>query len=456
MSASIGGIGVQKEWEEYSRNRQAVGEIDDAQKDIRSEFRLSRTGRNVVFLFLDRAMSSFFPTILESMPDLADQYEGFVYHPNTVSFGQHTLQGAPAMLGGYEYTPDAINARAEERLVDKHNEALLVLPRLFLDEGYSVTITDPPFSNFRWGADYSPFRQYPAMRVTQHSGKFAFRYQYEHQDVLRWDLSDESILIKKRLPAFSIFRTSFPVIRKLLYDKGQYFLNDTQQPTNYFINTYAQLYYLKELTEVVEAGNNYLNISNDTTHCPSFLQVPEYEPRSVLTDVSTPYDDKEDIQETDRMHYLVNVAALKRIGIWLDYLKEEGVYDNTKIIIVSDHGFELYSEPMKDLSDSRLKNAYVPLFITKDFDVRGDIRTDNTFMTNADAALFAVKDVIGNPVNPFTKNNLFDEAVKDVVNVYEAPWDPKEHSQNVFSLDLSRSYSIHDSIFIEENWSRLD
>ena len=35
-------------------------------------------------------------------------------------------------------------------------------------------------------------------------------------------------------------------------------------------------------------------------------------------------------------HYQVNMAAFLKLGEWFDYLRENGVYDNTRIIIVSD------------------------------------------------------------------------------------------------------------------------
>lgn len=35
------------------------------------------------------------------------------------------------------------------------------------------------------------------------------------------------------------------------------------------------------------------------------------------------------------------MAAMLRLGEWFDYLREEGVYDNTRIILVSDHGYRL-------------------------------------------------------------------------------------------------------------------
>ena len=49
------------------------------------------------------------------------------------------------MIWRYEYTPEAINARADEKLEKKHDEALQVMPRLFGEEGFAVTVCDLPY-----------------------------------------------------------------------------------------------------------------------------------------------------------------------------------------------------------------------------------------------------------------------------------------------------------------------
>ena len=89
---------------------------------------LSKKGKNVVVLMLDRAGGEFLPYFLNEKSELREQFDGFIYYPNTISFGAVTNIGAPALLGGYEYTPVEMNRRADEPLVSKHNEALKVMP----------------------------------------------------------------------------------------------------------------------------------------------------------------------------------------------------------------------------------------------------------------------------------------------------------------------------------------
>lgn len=461
LTAGVSGLvscsTIQSEYKEHKRSVIARNALFDEMSEIEPVFHLSREGKNVLFIFLDRAFSFYFPYIHDQFPEMEEQYKGFVYYPNTVSYGRNTLLGAPAMMGGYEYSPEAINARSSERLVDKHNESSLVLPKLFLDNGYSVTITDPPYSNYKWEGDYTPFEEYPEMDVTQHFGRFSLNYKNDFSDVLSWDEGYESTILKKRMPIFSLLKTTFPIVRRTLYERGGYFLAfGNSQNTEEFIDAYAQLYYLDQLTDFEAEGNTYTFISNDTPHQPMFLQAPNYEPQSVVTDKSTPLDDNPGMRAVDIHHYHANAASLRQVGKWLSYLQDAGVYDNTRIIIVGDHGYDLYSPHFEDFSADKYEYAtFNPLMLFKDFGATGRYVEDDSFMINADAALFAIQDLDIPTINPFTGNDMTDWVNKDEAILYTGQGDPANISGNVFSHKMFRRYTVHDSIFEESNWSYI-
>jgi YidC/Oxa1 family membrane protein insertase len=418
---------------------------------------LSKHEPNVVVLFLDRAISSYFPLILEQFPELKNSYSGFVFYPNTVSFGAHTITGAPPILGGYEYTPDAMNARSDEKLVDKHNEASLVLPTIFTEAGYSATVLDPPIPNYKWSDDFSAFEKVPEVKVMTTAGRYSEEYKAEFQEQLRADAPEISESIQKRLPMYSFLKAMIPVGRSILYDEGRYFrMMEKPRQNDAFIDYYAVLHYLPKLTTGMDTKGAYVFLANDTTHTPIYLESPVYEPRGYVTDNSTPLERGDGYHEMEQMHYHINAAAILKIADWLDYLKDEELYNNTKIIIVSDHGYELHTPLIENFKNSSaVLGFYNPLLIMKDFEAEGQISTSNEFMTTADVPLFAVKDIIENPVNPFSNENMTKHIQKDIVHVYETPYDPEKTIGTQFSFDPTKSFSIHDSIFEESNWTPL-
>lgn len=430
-------------------------EAEYALGDQEPIYHLSKDGKNVIVFFLDRAVGAYFPYILHDVPALNGQLKGFTYYPNTVSYAPDTLLGAPALMGGYEYTPRAINERTEQTLVEKHNESLLIMPRLFYEAGYKVTLSDPPWSNYKWSGDYSPFDPYPEMDVFSIEGKYTNRYLDEHFDELSEE--DISFQIKNNLPRFSLLRTAYPFLRNRLYDQGRYFsIVENENAMLPFLDMYASLYYLPELTDYEGDGNTFTFIDNEAPHRQIDLEVPSFEPKKNVDLVSAPIGNEQQLSRFDIQNYQVNAASLKRIGIWLEKLQRDGVYDNTRIILVADHGAWSFNPLFAEFENNRnIYGVYNPLLLVKDFNAAGSIETDYTFMTNADTPLIAIKDLEVSPINPFTGNNLFDIGRKDEVKVYFGDWAPRHHTTHTFVVDYNKSYTVKDDITIESNWAPL-
>ena len=147
---------------------------------------------------------------------------------------------------------------------------------------------------------------------------------------------------------------------------------------------------LPEMTLVQAEGvNTFLMKTCDLTHEPQFLQEPEYEPSEQIDNYQYDLDhpsrtaaDGREIQLTtdkQKMHYQVNMAAMILIGRWLDFLRQEGVYDNTRIILVADHGIALgYPETWSETAQEDTA-AFWPLLMVKDFDSRETFRLQRRF-----------------------------------------------------------------------------
>ena len=287
----------------------------------------------------------------------------------------------------------------------------------------------------------------------QHKGKFSAQYKEDFSDVLNSDKAYDSTIIKKRMPIFFFLKTTFPVVRQTLYKRGSYFLAFGNPPDlELFLDAYSQLYYLGKLTDYEAKGNTYTFIGNDTTHDAAMLQAPYYEPQAVVTDKSTPLDAIPNIERVDIQHYQMNAAAMRQVGRWLVELQGAGVYDNTRIIIVADHGFSLHSDRFEGFPWSeRFYGSHNPLMLFKDFGATGEWSTNDSFMTNADAPLFALEGLGVSPKNPFTGKDMKDFVDKDLVKVYTG----HDQNGNVFVHDMGSSFSVHDFLFDPLNWTSL-
>ncbi len=425
--------------EEKSRNS-----ADD--DEFEKIYHLSRTGKNVVVLFLDRAVSTFLPYTLEQVDGLKEQLCGFVYYPNTVSFGGNTTFAYPSMAGGYEYTPEKFNER-DELLVETHNEASLVAPKLFSDAGYSVTVTDPAFPNYSTRGDLSAYESIEGIKVDELYGRYLERYYKELN--IEGAGGDVSLLTKEGAVNFSVLQVLPPILR---YTFEVACRKVDNQVYRVFISSLSSLYFLDNLTTIDEEGSTYTFIGNDATHQPINLSSSLlYEATEKDTFVSE-YPVNEDLLVK---HYTTFSSAMKQVGRWMDWLRENGIYDNTRIIIVSDHGYGLNTGVV-----TADQSQYLPLLLVKDFNSDGELRTDYTFMTNADtiflstAGLEEVSDI-----NPYTGNKLTAEK-ENGINAYpiviKTEWNaPDIKNYTKFTLDKSVAWHVSNNIFDESNWILL-
>ncbi|GMO55624.1 MAG: YidC/Oxa1 family membrane protein insertase [Treponemataceae bacterium] len=417
-------------------------------------YTLSKTGKNVVVLMIDAAMGGWTPYIFEEKPNLLASFSGFTWYPNCVSFAGHTLVGATPIYGGYEYTPMEINKRNTETLVEKHQEAYTLLPRLFSDLGYSVTVTDPPFDNYHV-SNLGIFSEMPEVNAENLIGKYTSLWLQNHPDIKGLPIIP---VLKNNLIRFSFFKTAPFVLRYFIYDNGEWLTTKNLQNANRVegaltletIDDYALLDFLPRLTNISnDNSNTFTSFYGHLIHANAFLQVPDYIP-------ATPVTDKGDGLWSSDDHYHVSVAAFILLGKWFDFLKENGVYDNTRIIIVSDHGHSSKTFPNKLTmkNGEQVSPGFNPLLMVKDFNTSGELQTDTVFMTNADAALLAVQDIIENPVNPFTQKPLQSDKAAGITATTIGALSSHSHSKYQYTIRENQWLHVRDNIFDPQNWTR--
>ncbi len=425
-------------------------------EDLEKMIRLSSNDKNICIIMIDRAIGALLPYVMEEKPILYQQLDGFTYYPDTLSFASRTNRASPALFGGYEYMPTAMNARSDELISQKHTEALKLLPTLFTQAGYEVTVADFPYAGRREIPDMVMFNEMPNVKGVLLEGKYnALNPEYKN------GISDS--VLQRRYFFYSLLR-AFPVfVTNIIYDDGNYMLYKGEEETREisFLNAYMELEVLPDITEVrPDISGQLVMLYNNTTHEPCYLQMPDYVPAksvdntSFEKNINTFVNDKTMHLETkaQRQHFQINVAALLKLGEFFDYLREEDVYDNTRIIIAADHGEDLAHFDEMLMLDGKLDvEAYNPLLLVKDFNARG-FTVSNDFMTNADVPLIALSGIVNEPVNPFTGNLLSDADKRETMAVTAAK-SVDYPTGTQFDDGGQPWYCVKNGILDEANWS---
>ncbi|MBQ7747095.1 MAG: YidC/Oxa1 family membrane protein insertase [Spirochaetia bacterium] len=425
---------------EFHRFKAIVADSSNkgADETIKPVYHFSRTGKNVVVIMLDRGISSFVPYIMDELPQVKAGFQGFVWYPNTLAPGDHTIFSAPAIFGGYDYLPQAMNERNNQLLIEKHNKSLKVLPSYFLGQGYTATVTDPPMANYSWIPDNSIFDK--KIHAVNLAGRYDKLWRRQHNmELTGFVLAD---FMKRDFLFFDFFRVCPVSLRGILYDHGGWWSSikyKAKDKNSWAIKYYSVLDYLSELSDVVEGAGAYMAIDNDLPHEPTWMQYPEYVLQSEITEKG----ENRFGDEAVFIHYHANAATLRMLGEWFAWMRSKGVYDNTRIVIASDHGRHFKGENITldtDFDRSELA-AWNALLLFKDFGASGDIWTDNTFMTVADVPSLAISGTDRR------------EEKKEGMTVVTGLGEASDHGK--YKFNYTEKYRVKDNIFKAANWEKL-
>ena len=413
---------------------------------------------------------------MNERPELMEQFDGFTYYPNTVSFGHSTNNGAPSLFGGYDYTPANLNKRADELLVDKHNEALKVLPTVFADNGWKVTVGDAPYANYEWLSDLSIYDDDDRINAYNMAGVLS--------NPTLMELGEEyELRLNRNLFCYGLMKTLPYLLQPVAYSGGTYndlnlyvygsgniaALSDPAHTQIGLDETYlGSRLVLESLDDIVyedtDAENCFFMFANNTTHDITLLEEPSYQPATVID--NTEYD----MENQDRftvdgktMHmddylsyasYECTMSACILLGNWFDYLRANGMYDNSRIIIVADHGYSFgqFDDLVLDELDYDAEQLN-PALLVKDFGATG-FTVNYDFMTNADTPSLALQGIVESPVNPFTENPINMDPKSGEIYVYISNSGSVLTNNGTQLVEADRRwFTVHDNVLDKDNWA---
>jgi hypothetical protein len=434
-------------------HRERFGARGDAQVAESTErpLRFSRTRPNVLFIFLDRFMGSYVEEILAAEPLLAQRLSGFTWYPRTVSAGENSIAGVHGMLGGYDYTPDAMNARGGS-LRDLSVEAFSILPYNFARQGWSVNVVGPRGLGFTMAGDCS-FLRMERVNCT-HIPKSVSKSAAQSMGFPLMDLAKSNY--SDLLSMLGAMRSGPYAAKELLLHRGpwQNFLDHSAGTT---FREWAELRGWSALTDTGATGSSMNFISSILPHEPYYMG-DDCRPRRTRQ-----LPGKEMLGRYGNtfawIHAVTARCTLLAVADYLDYLKAQGVYDNTRILVVSDHGIV---GPVTDLSSRAITGGtQAPEFVrtrslllVKPRGATGSLAVSEEFLPNAEAPHIACME-LGGCVNPYLHDKPISPLDRTVpFQVTMVPW--QFNLQKPDSFVVLERYSLEGGDpFNARGWKRL-
>ena len=406
-------------------------------------FGFTRTGTNTIVIMLDMFTGSHVERILKLSPDLRQGLDGFVWYPDTLAPGATTLLSVGAILGGEGYTPPAVNARKAAPLREELQKAFATLPDIFVPAGHAVVLVDVD------ELVPSLFEAVcPAARDTLIIGK---KVTTAYTGYWREKHKLPSPLPESRAPflgSVGLFRAAPWTLRNHIYGGGAW-LNTQTLVHNPSEGPYAMLDVLPEVANADRTRNTLKYLASQVAHYPWRLD----EATCMPVDRAAP--DTVGRDRVIREHVINERCGLLALARWFDWMKREKVYDNTLIILVSDHDGNDSARFGKEFDDLRQKNVpWKPdaLLLVKQRNSRGELRIDERPMSSADVVpLICAAD---GPCPGFEQRDPLRDREGPRVRTHSAGLASiRRHGDDSFR---TTDFSVTGSMFERGNWKRLE
>jgi hypothetical protein len=419
-----------------SATRERVGERGGSDGESGAPdrpIRFSRAGPNVLILFLDRFMGGFVEPILRQEPALVDRLSGFTWYPRTVSAGENSIAGVHPMLGGYDYLPVEMNARGE-RLVDLSVEAFSILPLNFAAKGFGVSLINPGGLGFTMQGDCD-FLNIADVTCTHIPPTVAHKRAEELSFPVR-KISESSYA--DLLVMLASMRAGPYLLKEVVRAKGPWrpFMDHSAGTT---FRVWAELAALSELSSTLEERPHLNIVSNLLPHEPYFLG-EDCLPREQIPEPSMEVIRRRGhVSFFSLQHEVAARCALKLVADYLDFLKSEGVYDTTKIVIVSDHGIvgPVEDRSSRAVAGGTVANPFVrtrSVLLVKEIGATGPLAVSEEFLPNAEVPRIVCEE-IGGCVNPFLGNRTIEaHGREDPFFVSIVPWQFTAQKPDAFDV----------------------
>ncbi len=415
-------------WNWYNIALAVEHEQDKSVADtVRKEkpIQLSRVHPNVLIIMLDMFTGDHVGFMRDEYPDIISKYDGFTWYPDTVSEGSATVISLDSIIAGPKIAARNLlqdDGRSLEEKINAETEAFF---GWLEQKGYTVKYADSEITDFPPDPRYAEqnlYRQLP--------------------DVKKQDFV--------ALPAsFGVFKAMPWSLRSRVYNFGIWieFLNiGTNQAANKYrtktARHYAVLKNLADYTSFDDGPSHYTFFHNELNHFPWHISGQTFEPDSSLEEFQASNRELKDGRFP--RHYYTEVASIKLIGSFLDKLKQEGVYDNTLIILCSDHCIH-DSKTLLDVFGRSYPGNPGALLMVKPAGAHGVMRIDDTPMASSDVRMI---------VEAALENRVFKPAA-DRVRYHAVCISPirKKHPKNNFALESL--WEIQGDRMHKEHWKDI-
>ncbi len=296
-------------------------------------FGFSKEHENTVIVMFDAFSGGHMRQIMDEMPEVTEKLTGFTWYSDAMAVGNNTIASVATIFAGRAASPGELN-KAESAAVAEKINARYADTVMALKHDTDVSINERNWlepARLRKNLKSMGWQGEDPLAVRFMGESFLNRWLAKTGEVIGRGESDVFLL------AVSLFKTAPWSLKNLVYKDGRWIdaLLSGADHDNTLIrrvqSDWALLSLLPEISNTDRQTPTVKFIDTEITHSPWLMELGRCKvvarPKSVRRE-----------NGVHEEHLAVESCALKAMGQWFDWMRANGVYDNTNIVLVSDHG----------------------------------------------------------------------------------------------------------------------
>ena len=447
----------------YIVPKSLVAEDNNLQPYEKELFSYSKTEKNIIVMVLDMFSGSHMHPLLEQFPEFKTQLDGFVLFDNAISTTNSTIHSIATLIGGEHYAVYNMNAR-KDNLADSITEAFGVIGDTFVKNGYDVG-----YFMGDWAKDKKYLQRYNKnMVVVQQLSLYAdYFMQNNHTAFEAFEAAGKGgIASIKKILSFGVFRFSPEMFRSRIYNDSEWLrYKDIDNNAITAVPYTSSFYAFTHLHNTESKKPTFRYLHALMTHVPYAMYYEQGKcifvngqdklgNKTAWHDyphkVEMPYRNKAETRLYFK-HYDSEACALNYLSTFIQWLKDNEIYDNTQIFVVSDHsGFDSVGIPSNIAAKEGRPDI---LFLFKNFNTSGELKVDSRLMANYDiSSIFCENLPNGCPNVP---KNILNNYLQDRKIITTIPITAGFGTHKKNEWNITHYFQVNDNIYNENNWQDI-
>lgn len=402
---------------------------------------ISTNHSNILVLMLDGFTGLHMGELMKMDSSLKEELTGFTWYSNTLSSGNVTYTSENSIIGGHSSTAYEVNKRSDSivSVVDEMEKSYINLSNTLNKDDYDVSFINIQFGNCE---NIINATQNTTCTSTDKDAR-AFNQYFLAKNPEYQTGENFSFL---PINIFGIFYSAPYSVREQVYAFSQWADEEAAASHGKYskvpLANYAFLDgFIDQLNIKKTTRPTYKYLATNFVHIPYFY-----------ADETCKISNRQSTEQIYNEYCLMQ--DIKRL---VSKLKENNAYDNTMIILVSDHNFvsdtstEHSSQPGFDYDS--LPSRGLGLLMVKDFNATAEVQESDIFLSNADVPSIIcsqLTDCSAYPVDPRINPN----PNRQIIHSYTKRSHPSRHFKTAYNL--GEIWRITGSMHNRDNWELIE